>query len=57
MKFYSSHAEMIADYTDSKTYTNRSNSAALAGHSDDLVLIRTFNFSHIGLTLVGQAAR
>jgi hypothetical protein len=34
VKFPSSHAEMIADQANSKAYTNRTNSAALAGASD-----------------------
>jgi hypothetical protein len=34
VKFPSSHAEMIADQTDSKAYTNRPDSAALAGAND-----------------------
>jgi hypothetical protein len=34
VKFPSSHAEMIADQTNSKAYTNRTNSAALAGAND-----------------------
>jgi ribosomal protein S27AE len=33
----SGHAEMIADQMNSKTYTNCSNGAALAGHSNDVV--------------------
>jgi hypothetical protein len=37
VKFQSSHAEMIADQTNSTAYTDCSNSAALAGHSDDVV--------------------
>jgi hypothetical protein len=37
VKFYSSHAAMIADQTNSKSYSNRSNGAALAGHANDVV--------------------
>jgi hypothetical protein len=37
VKFPSSHAEMIADQTNGKTYANCSNSSALAGHSNDAV--------------------
>jgi hypothetical protein len=38
VQLQSGHAEMIADQMNSKTYKNRSNSAALAGYSDDVVL-------------------
>jgi hypothetical protein len=34
VKFPSSHAEMIADQTNSKAYANRTNGAALAGAND-----------------------
>jgi hypothetical protein len=34
VKFPSGHAEMIADQTNSEAYTNRTNSAALAGAND-----------------------
>jgi hypothetical protein len=34
VKLPSSHAEMIADQTDSEAYANRTNSAALAGAND-----------------------
>jgi hypothetical protein len=37
VKSPSSHAEMIADQTNGKTYANCSNSSALAGHSNDAV--------------------
>jgi hypothetical protein len=56
VKFYSCHAEMIADQTNRKTYTNRSNSAALAGHAGDVVFDENLHFCHIGWIPLSDAS-